>query len=528
MFALGIHYLNGWTLAAADGAKKERAEWPPHPDRIFMALAAAWFETGEDPLEGEVLRWLESLPPPSMSASDASHRHAWQSERPVVSYVPVNDSQRGRNLPDSSEMKKLKEAGLALLSEYRPRQPRSFPVAVPERPNVYLVWPEADAAPFQTALIRLCEKVTHVGHSASLVQMWFEASPPEVNLIPVTRQSIHRLRVAGAGRLQYLEQRCNRSAVIEYADLQAQMGDAKGKEKKRLKSAMADRFGSSIPVSLRPEPGLWQGYGKPEVEKPCRLGTVFDDRLLVFALTGKRLSLPATLKLTETMRNTLMRLCPQPIPEWVSGHTLDGAPSPLPHLAVIPMPFVDHAHADGRLMGVALVLPKAVDQSEVARCLGSLLHDEDGLIKRTKLFDGPWLECVVELEIRDTPPASLLADLWTRPSRTWASVTPVALDRHFDGKDKWQLAAESVKDSCERIGLPRPREVMLHPVSLVEGVPHSRDFPYIVRKKDGGRRHHAHAVIVFDEEVQGPLLIGAGRFRGYGLCRPMDQGASHE
>ena len=42
MFALGIQYLNGWSMAAADGARKVQPEWPPHPDRVFMALAAAW------------------------------------------------------------------------------------------------------------------------------------------------------------------------------------------------------------------------------------------------------------------------------------------------------------------------------------------------------------------------------------------------------------------------------------------------------------------------------------------------------
>ena len=74
----------------------------------------------------------------------------------------------------------------------------------------------------------------------------------------------------------------------------------------------------------------------------------------------------------------------------------------------------------------------------------------------------------------------------------------------------------------EHVGLPRPREVLLHPVSLVEGVPHAREFPQLVRKHDGGRRRHHHAVVIFDEAVRGPVLIGAGRFRGYGLCRPID------
>lgn len=145
-FALGIHYLNGWAMAAADGAKKETAEWPPHPDRIFMALAAAWFETGQIPREGEALRWLEQLPPPELSVSDAEYRVAHKSARPVITYVPVNDMSRGRKLPSTNDIGKLKEAGLALLPEHRSRQPRSFPVALPHRDHVYLVWPERRSA----------------------------------------------------------------------------------------------------------------------------------------------------------------------------------------------------------------------------------------------------------------------------------------------------------------------------------------------------------------------------------------------
>jgi CRISPR-associated protein Csb2 len=48
MIAVGIRYLTGWSMAT-DSADRQRAEWPPHPDRVFMALAAAHFETdGED------------------------------------------------------------------------------------------------------------------------------------------------------------------------------------------------------------------------------------------------------------------------------------------------------------------------------------------------------------------------------------------------------------------------------------------------------------------------------------------------
>jgi len=30
-----------------------------------------------------------------------------------------------------------------------------------------------------------------------------------------------------------------------------------------------------------------------------------------------------------------------------------------------------------------------------------------------------------------------------------------------------------------------------------------------------------HAILVFDEPARGPVLIGAGRYRGYGMCRPL-------
>lgn len=46
-------------------------------------------------------------------------------------------------------------------------------------------------------------------------------------------------------------------------------------------------------------------------------------------------------------------------------------------------------------------------------------------------------------------------------------------------------------------------------------------FPRL-RRKDGSERRHTHAILVFDEPVRGPILVGAGRYRGYGFCRPME------
>ncbi len=259
--------------------------------------------------------------------------------------------------------------------------------------------------------------------------------------------------------------------------------------------------------------------------------SVFDPRLVVLTVGGKRVSLPATLKLTAALRGLLMRSCPeQPPPEWFSGHRPDGKASAAPHMALVPLAFAGSPHADGRILGLALILPRGLEPQEAGRCLEPILWDpETGLPNSDlRLFDGDRLECSIEIETRERPPANLDPRTWTGASRVWASVTPVVLNRHFDGNDRWERAAESVKDMCGHVGLPRPREVLLHPVSLVEGVPPARAFPQLTRKNDGGRRKHAHAVVVFDEPVCGPVSIGAGRFRGYGLCRPMEGNGDKE
>ena len=544
MFAIALHYLNGWAMAAADGAKKEYAEWPLHPDRIFMALVAAYFETdeGDKKAEREALEWLEELPPPVLAVSEAEMR------RIVTHYVPVNDTtlagkKKIIELAAKPRVKldELKDAGLAQLPEFRSRQPRSFPVAFPHRAISHLIWPDAMPSPVQReSLTALCRKVTHVGHSASFVQMWLDDDPPVPNWLPSNGLATHRLRVPGKGRLAYLENRCQRDQVIHYADLCHDIEDlmkrtkairgrspekkALDAERARLEQILQVEYPNGAPVSMRPEPGLWQGYGPPANETATPVhGSVFDPNLVVLSLAGHRLSLRATLKLMAALRNAVMAHCPQPPPEWLTGHTQEGRASAAPHLAFLPLPFVGHEHADGRLMGVALALPQDLNPAEASRCLGDLLYDEHGLPRPMRLFNGQWFDCTAELETRETPPWNLRAETWTGPARRWVSVTPVVLDRHFDGKDKWEQAAEIVKIACERIGLPRPLAVLLHPVSKFKGVPRSNEFPPLTRKSDGGRMHHAHAEIVFAEKVLGPILVGTGRFRGYGLCRPWHQ-----
>lgn len=98
MFALGIELLMRRAIISR-WDNREEPEWPPHPDRVFMALVAAWGETGEDTAHREALEWLERLGPPSLAIPlEVSERTKF------TSYVPVNDDsspcgKKGRSGP---------------------------------------------------------------------------------------------------------------------------------------------------------------------------------------------------------------------------------------------------------------------------------------------------------------------------------------------------------------------------------------------------------------------------------------------
>ena len=77
-----------------------------------------------------------------MPASPAIAAPPYTVRSPTTGYVPVNDARMGRKIPNSHDLGKLKDAGLTVLPALRSRQPRAFPVAIPqtEDPIVHLIW----------------------------------------------------------------------------------------------------------------------------------------------------------------------------------------------------------------------------------------------------------------------------------------------------------------------------------------------------------------------------------------------------
>ena len=218
------------------------------------------------------------------------------------------------------------------------------------------------------------------------------------------------------------------------------------------------------------------------------------------------------------------------IPEVVSGHTPDGSPARQPHLAIVPLALVGHEHADGRVFGYALIPPP-----------GTSLRDVPGLrtaFEQVAIYDRNNERRVLRLNgVPRRPPLQLSPagittkrSLWPGPylnqARVWASVTPIVLDRHLKRYDEGRIR-ELVADSCANTGLPRPdpAHIQVGKHSGIEGSPPAwqvSSAPAWTRWRVPealASRLRLHAVIDFGCVVSGPVMLGAGRFTGLGLCR---------
>jgi CRISPR-associated protein Csb2 len=494
---------------------------------VFMAIAAAYFETRGDEEERAVLEWLENAGPPAIHAGKFFVRSDTRR------YVPVNDTLELAAVPHAVP---------------RSRQSRSFPTVRLDDPFVYLNWTSSIPSHLIAALERLCAKVTRIGHSSSLVNVWVAKEPVNsaISWEPSDQHSDMRMRIAGSGTLRYLETSFSAKKLEDYSVLADRLDSATAKERTEVKRQIAQRFPQGAPKAVRPILNRWQGYREvatKEEQQEAAAGP-FEPEMIVLrriirpdgaevdagSLKRQRIfGLEATLQLTSTLRDAAMKAVGENVPEWLSGHAPDGKPSLNPHAAFLPLPFVGSKYSDGHIMGLAIAIPRHVDapgeteEETRRRVLGALLFRNDGEDKTIRLWRAstdPW-EWELQRETSDYPPESLRASTWTRPSRHWASVTPVVL--HHYPKNKLKGDVERILiEAFASAGLPRPLALRLTPVSSFTGAGHAKSMPEFT---EGGRslcRYQVHVAVQFAQPVRGPVLLGRGRFRGYGLLRPVE------
>lgn len=482
---LEVEYLSGISFAAV-GPDSEAPDWPPQPDRMFSALVAAWAARGQDEREAEALRWLEKLPVPRLIASDAEPRTG------ALVFVPPND-------PSSKRAKTAK----GVLPSLRNRQPRRFPAARPHDAIVRLLWnatePEQDIL---AALQRLAGDVPYVGHSASLTRCRF-----------LLNQDLSGLNEAR------LPARC-------------------------IYHGRFDELCRDFKAERKPSPGH---PVSPAPEAKREQANIFSDRWLILEhVAGDMPDIRACGIVAKTLRDALLagyrRIgLDKAIPEIISGHAPDGKPSRAPHPAVVPLAFTGFPYADGHIMGFALVPPRdstILDDEDFRRALRKLAPvDEDYGRRILPLTPKAGVPSGDAFSIKLSPtfevPAnkrSLDSALYTLPAQTFATVTPIVLDRHLKAKGaaRQEEIATQIAAACRNVGLPEPEAVVADKHSALDGVPaaypSAKSPPWMRWRQPPSlaSRRLTHAVIRFAQPVEGPAILGAGRFMGLGLCRPLD------
>jgi len=550
MLIIEVELLSGRYVATAYN-NRSRAEWPPHPARFFAALVSALHDNEPvDAIEREALLWLEQQPPPSLDV-DLEVTEEVGRRRVLDVFVPVNDislvgdverplrEARGKvvrlsatsQTPEANEeLKKANETvrkeerklavlleqqqvideapskmalatAMALLPDRRTRQVRTFPVVFPTHSQFAFIWSEKIPDMLRTALDHLCARVTRLGHSSSLVRCVIVERSVTPTLVPDSDGGVV-LRTVGPGQLARLEKEFNRHQGVE-----------------------------SRVLSARP-----QRYGHPRIEgdEPVSVQGVFSSEwILLERVGGARLLSSRGAAISRSLRKALIeKHGAKTLPASLSGHRDDGSPADQPHVAFISLPFVGHEHADASVQGCAIVLPRGLANSEresllrmVAAWEGDRAVAPDGTMELASGTLPPVRFRRVELASK----VSIRPGTWCRPARRFITATPIALDRNPGNLRSNQQgtghkasieAQRSIAIACERIGLPQPISVEISPVPLLAGAQPALSFSPWPGIPGRANRVLVHADICFAEPVHGPVLLGAGRYFGLGLCMP--------
>ena len=471
---LEIEFLTGACRAARSPAS-EVPDWPPQPDRVFSALVCAWAVRGGRQDERQALEWLEEQPAPTVHASGHVARTT-----PDV-FVPPNDL----------KISKTAKTYLKVMPDARPRQPRRFPVARPDDPVMAVVWPESPGPDLRASLDGVARDVAYLGHSTSLVRCRFllddSATPPHPGA--PARRTVYPGRLA---ELQEAHQANPVRPVIR-----------------------PGASASGAPVTSRAGPST--------------------EWLVLEVIEGQPPDLRACALVCRAVRRALMSgygraEMGDAIPEIVSGHTADRNPTQLSHLAIVPLAFAGYPHADGRVFGFALVPPAGTDLRAVpgfVRAFEKVAPYDPRRERRVLKLEGAPLGKPLHLAPAGASAIHSLSPApYTESAQVWASVTPIVLDRHLKRNGEREIR-EIIAGACENAGLPRPDpdRIQVGKHSAIEGAPSARPpagAPPWTRWKTPeslATRSLVHAVIDFGRDTSGPVLLGAGRFTGLGLCR---------
>ncbi len=459
-------------------------EWPPAPARLFQALVAGTHRGAHGLLHADVrdraLEWLESLSAPAIAAIATN-----PARELITNYVPNNDD------GETADFREHVKAAKSL---------RLHPL--PADCRVTYRWafaPSADAERHADVVSAMASLVTYLGRTVDLVYARGEFHTAAAALPEDGRELwLPRETPGGAwmvpmpGFLALCHRRYPRSVSDEPPD-----------------------FTNSRQISYTDAPAKAD-------EVPCALFELlrqdgsrmrFDPRRLREAAGMVRHVFTRWLDENPAMRahygeNRVARI--------LLGHRHAGesGPSQGGHIATVPLPSMNADFtADGNIRRVLLMGCGIQDEGDRA-LFADLVRGIDGF----ELQDSGCSVGRLHMQSSSTHAHTLGSwkTLNNTPARVWRTVTPIILTGHpRKGRSLENCLARALAQ--QGIAPEAIESLATYSGPVVPKCPPAREFrvaDYLASTR------RIHAEIVFRTPVTGPLVVGRGRFAGFGLMLP--------
>lgn len=503
---LSIHLTEGHFHGIRLGASgSEESDWPPAPSRAFQALVnaslgASLAERADDlaSIRGALL-WLEQLVPPQVEFPGLSNSKDKESGRssPVNFQValPLNNKGKKGLLSHGFQLAPLRRISV-------------FDGGMGDRVfQIHYTWvlDQHDSIPLET-LREMAARISYFGRAEDRAAASFECmdelpSPQNGSVVWIPGNSGTRLATPRPYSLQELETRFHLKLPPRV-------------RRPNTSSCFSSQPYRHVDIIEFPQP-----------VKVCVVEVVnTDDDVMAFdclyADKYRAQVRNAICSLFEKIRWTDKALAC----ELITGHAA-GTPSRQPHLAIVPLPSIRRdGVADGQIRRFALLGYSSFENQPPALEIYDTLFRSIGELPMKQ--DGQPTGCL--LRRRPSVNDDKVWATYHSISATWTTVLPVILRSKFD-------VPASLDGNMRRQRMSLEVTKLIHRALRLQGIPseviaataiqvtHS---PMIAKThraeayRHEGSAFRTHVRLSFPCEVQGPVIIGDGRYSGAGLCFP--------
>lgn len=472
-------------------------EWPPSPLRLFQALIAGShrgvYRFTHQEMRDQALKWLESLPPPIIEAPPDRKVRSTN----VTNYVPSNDN----NIIHTRSATKSMDAILI-------------------RQDDFLIyrWSFSESEEnknYASVICAIASLVTHLGQHEDVISLEgkiqeqneiFQSKTPEKGLL-------YQPNEGDSGKWKSPKIGALKAYQMRYIGIQ------KGESP----------FDYSIPlrqVNYKIANTLYLTNSPKALFKICNL----EDNRSAKPFDPCKLREPAAMARNAMIewlkKNSLFRRYYglQMTSQLICGHESETSELPYngPHIAFVPIPSIDDEdNADGWIRRILVVgfgcetgQAREMFEDVVSNLNGQLLFNQHRNKSRGRLVEIiNQKDSILRFFVRE----DFVRENKKESYKVWRTFTPIILTGLTrKGRTPNQLIAKAFK----QIGIP---EEDIESIAVFRGpiLPKTRHTKDYLVSGYLNQTPRYHAEVVFKRPViGGPLVVGRGRYCGFGLMKP--------